>query len=124
DVTQDAYATGFHIDVNLDRVTAHAIGERTRQEVLQALKPGLEFSRHGVAGHAGDGFGNFAEREAAARGADDLDATIPQVEVLDTRLHEMRGNPEHFLAHGERRKVHGGPGGDGLSAGGSARPAG
>src|SRR4029077_672585 len=120
DVTQDAYATGFHIDVNLDRVTAHAMGERARQEGLQALEPRLEFSRHGVPGHAGDGFGNFAEREAAARSTDDLDATIPQVKVLDTRLHEMCGNPEHFLAHGERGKVHGGSGSDGLSAGEAA----
>src|SRR5580700_6471448 len=98
-------------------MTTHAISECARQEVLETLKSRFKFSWHGVARHAGDRFRNLADREAAARSADDLDAAIPQFEILDTRLQEMCSYTEHFLAHGERRKVYGGSGSNGLPAG-------
>ena len=78
DIAQDAHAAGLDIDLDLDRMAAAAIGQRVRQEALHAFEPGLELARHGIAGHAGHRFGDFAQRQPAARRAGDLDPPVAQ----------------------------------------------
>ena len=122
DVAQNAHAAGFSVDLHLDRMAPHAVGQRIRQERLQAFQSRLEVPRHRIAGHAGNRFGDLTQRHAAARSADNFDAAVTQFEVLDSGFEEMRGNAEHLLAHGDRRHMHGGAGGHGLPAGKAALP--
>ena len=84
DVAQDADAAGLDVDLDLDRVTAAAIGQRVRQEVLHALQTRLELARHGVARHAGHRFGELAQRHPAAGRARDLDPAVADLEILPT----------------------------------------
>ena len=114
------HAAGLDIDLDLDRVAAAAIGERVRQEALHAFEPGLELSRHGIAGNAGDRFGDFAQRQPAPGRAGDLDAPVAQFEVAHAHLQEMRGDLERLLAHRDCREMHRGAGGHGLAAGEAA----
>ena len=120
DIAQDAHAAGLDVDLDLDGMAANAIGERGRHEALHAFEPRLEIARHGIAGHARHRFGDFAQREPAAGRAGDLDAPVAHLQIARARLQQMSRDRQRLLAHGDRRHVHRGAGGDGLPAGEAA----
>ena len=51
DVAQDADTAGFDIDLDFDGMAAKPVGERWRNEVLQALQTRLEIAGHELCKH-------------------------------------------------------------------------
>ena len=117
DVAQDAHAAGPDVDLDLHSVTAKAIGQRGRDEVLRAFQPRLEIAGHGIAGHARHRFGDRLERDAGAWHAGHVDAAVLELQVLRAGLQEMRCDRQRLFTHGDRRHVDRRACGDGLAAG-------
>src|SRR5262249_60891740 len=78
-VARGAPAAGLDVPLALAGVASPAVGERARQEALHAFEPWLELAGHGVAGHAGDCFGDLAQGKPAARRAGNFDPPVAQL---------------------------------------------
>ncbi len=122
DIAIHLHGAGTDIDLQLDGMASHSVGQAFRQEGFRRFQARCESLRDCVARRAVDDGSDLAQAQALMRDALDLDHTVNDLQVAGIGLEYMSGDLQHLFPHLKGGEMHRRARRDGLSTGEPAHP--